>query len=172
MATYYSDHFSATGVSITTRQNTFASAGRGVSKIYGCVAKVTALALTTDTVRVISLPSSAALLELFVSAGDEAAAGAFDVGLHKSEAIGGAVIDADLFATAVAKNAARVDALIESTTITKMMRGNYLWQMADTGAGTYTKDPGEIWDITITPSTSFTTTANSFHVECKFMLGT
>ena len=51
------------------------------------------------------------------------------------------------------------------------MRGDYLWQMADAGAGTYTVDPHEIWDITITPSTSFTVAANSILLEAYFALG-
>lgn len=171
MATFYSDHFSSDGVSKTTRENTFAGTGRGVSKVYSCVAKVTALATTSDVIRVMSLPTSACLRELWVSGGNEATAGAFNIGLHKSEALGGAVIDADLFASAVAKNAARVDAFIESTTVTNMMRGNYLWQLGVTGGLTLTKDPSEIWDITFTPSTSFTVTANSFLLEAVFTLG-
>jgi hypothetical protein len=171
MATYYSDHFSSDGISRTTRENTFPATGRGVSKVFSVIAYAKALALTTDVIRMFSVPSGCRVLELLASADDAAAAGAFHVGLHKSEALGGAVIDANLFGDAIAKDAARVDALIEATTITKMTRGQFLWQMADAGDGTYTKDPNEIWDVTITPSTSFTTTANGFLLEAKIILG-
>jgi len=173
MATYYSDHFSSDGISRTTRDpSKFPDVGLGASKTFNKIVHVTALALTTDVIRLCSLPSSARLIDLMISDGGEAAAGAYNVGLYKSEGLGGAVIDADLFASALAKGGARVDALIEAGTITKMMRGDYLWKMADTGDGTFTKDPNEIWDICITPSTSFTTTANSFLAEVKWILGT
>lgn len=172
MATFYSDHFSATGISATTRDPLkHPDTGLLNARVFSAIATATALATTSDVLRMISLPSSARILEMFTSAGDEAAAGAYNIGIYKSEGLGGDAIDADLFASAVAKNAARVDALIEATTITKMMRGQYLWQMAHTGDGTFTKDPAEIWDICITPSTTFTTTANTFHLEVKYMLG-
>lgn len=173
MATFYSDHYSADGSSKTTRlRGQFPPRGARNGIVYSAIGYAVALATTSDFIRMFSLPSSCKLLELWASANDEAAAGAFHVGLYETEENGGAVIDADLFSSALAKNAARVDALIEATTITKMMRGRFeLWQMADAGDGTYTQDPTRLWDVCITPSTTFTTTPNSFLLEAKYTLG-
>lgn len=168
MATYYSDHFTPTGVSQTsaTRDHRTQSKRQTVKKD---IVNVTALALTTDVVRFTTLPSGARIVDLRITGGDEADAGALDIGLHKSERHGGAVIDKDLFADAVAKDAARVDAFDEAGTLDDQDRGKHLWELANIGAGTYTEDPQEEWDITGTPSTSFTTTANSFTLEIDYI---
>lgn len=175
MATFYSDHFHSTGISATTRQNTFAGTGRGVSKLFQVTALVTALPTTADVVRLFSLPSSCSLVDLFITDNNASAAGAMNIGLYKSEQLGGAVIDADLFAGALAKNTARTDALTAGgggAAITKMLRGKYLWQMAAVTVATILKDPAEVWDVCITPSTTFTTTASIFLAEARFTLGT
>src|SRR5688572_30174269 len=51
--------------------------------------------------RLCSLPSNARLSELLLTAADFTTAGAIHVGLHRTTQDGGAVVDADLFATAV-----------------------------------------------------------------------
>lgn len=168
MATYFSDHFTPTGVSQTAAVRDHRTQEKRQHVVKDIV-HVTALALTTDLIRFTTLPAGSRIVDLRISGGDQAGAGALNLGLHKSLRHGGAVIDADLFASAVAKNAARVDAFVESTTLTHSMRGDRLWQLADTGAGTYTEDPQEEWDITGTPSTSFTTTANSFLLEVDYI---
>ena len=167
MTTFYSDQYTSTGVSQTAIEQDYrAAAGTHRAKVRTILARATALATTADQVRFAKLHSGTRVLAIRFSGGDEAAAGAMNLGLYKAARHGGAVIDADLFASALAKNAARVDALIEATTLTNTgHRGKKLWEMADAGAGSYSADPMEEWEIVGTPSTSFTTTANSFLVE-------
>lgn len=171
MTTFYSSQFAGSdGVNQQAKtQDHRAPAGTSRAKVRTILARATALATTSDQVRFAKLHSGARILAIRFSGGDEADAGAMHLGLYKSDRHGGAVIDADLFASALGKNAARVDAFVEATTLTHLDRGKELWRLADAGAGTYAKDPLEEWDIVGTPSTSFTTTANSFLVEIDIL---
>lgn len=164
MTIYYSNELHIDGLSATAKTQDHRSRQARLRE-FTHMARATALAVTTDHIRMVELPSSARIRDMLVSGGGEAAAGAFNIGLHKHEDHGGAVIDDDLFATAVAKNAARVDAFKEAATLNDLDRGKFLWQLADKGAGTYAADPKETWVVTFTPSTNFTTTANSFLLE-------
>jgi hypothetical protein len=172
MATYYSDHFTGTGISQTSADKTHrAPPGTKRTHLYKDRIYVKALAVTTDLIRFTTLGSGTRIYEMLISGDDAAAAGALNLGLHKSTRHGGAVIDADVFASAVAKNASRVDAFEEAATLGDFERGEFLWQLADAGDATYTADPQEEWDITGTPSTSFTTTAQGFLLEILYSLG-
>jgi hypothetical protein len=171
MATFYSDHFTTTGISQTTRGNTFAATGKGISRSFKVMAKATALPTTSDVLRLFSIPSSARMPALMISDNNASAAGAMNIGLYKSEGLGGAVIDADLFAAALAKNTAQTDCLTQATNVTNVKRDLYLWEMAAITVATITKDPQEIWDVCLTPSTSFTTTASIFLIEAQIILG-
>ena len=171
MSTFYSDAMSEGGVSKIVRVKDIRSRTVG-QKRRTSIYKVTALALTTDLIRMGTVSSGIRIVEMYISGGNEAAAGDIDIGLHRAEEQnGGTVIDANLFAVAVAKNAARVDAFDESTTLDDQDRGKPLWDLANTGGGTYTEDPSEVWDITITPGTSHTTTANSYTLEIIYIEG-
>lgn len=166
MATYYSNNFGGDGKSSLSTRDAFAM----VPSHWGSSAHnfrsglVTALATTSDVIRVIKdVASNTQIWALFASANDASAAGAFNVGVHDTEENGGGAIDADLFGSAIAKNVNRLEILCENgATIATTDRGNMLWQMLGLSA-----DPKKSYDITITPSTTFTTTALRILLELE-----
>jgi hypothetical protein len=166
MATFYSNYYTATGITQTAVTQGFMSV-RGKLDLYAADLYVKALATTSDMMKFGDFHSNARIFAMWISGDDAAAAGALNLGLHLSDGLGGAVIDADLFGTAIAKNAASVDALVESGTLS-MHRGRHLWEMAAAGGASYTTDPQQLWTISGTPSTSFTTTAQGFRLTVLF----
>jgi len=160
MAVYMSDAIGADGtgdtaVEIGRRFNP----GRFGSSLKIARAAVTVDSADGDVFRFFTLPSGARIWHVYFACTDSGTTGVIDIGLHKAgTAHDGAVIDDDLFATAVVTTTAapgvvRVDVLLESTTLVEADRGKYLWQLADAGAGTYTTDPFEDWDFTGTMDT-------------------
>lgn len=162
MATYYSDHYSAdvgsTGHFTTRTANKVLPVGIRHARLRRTSARIVIPSSTDlgsgDIIRVFDMRSSTRLVNLYFSMdADFGATTTFDIGLYKKgSADDGAVIDADLFASAVdwAGAIARVDYFTESTTFTDMDRGKPLWTLADIGAGTYTEDPQEMWTIAVT----------------------
>lgn len=101
-------------------------------------------------------------------------AGAADIGVYKSGfAHDGVVIDADLFGSAVtiAGGVARVDQFTESAILANIDRGKPLWTLADIGAGTYTVDPMEDWDIVLTITTAITVSLITLNLEVEYTAG-
>lgn len=99
-----------------------------------------------------------------------------DVGLWKLDAMGnlGAVIDADLFASAVnidATAVARVDEFTESAILVNLDRMKRFWELADIGAGTYTKGPNESWVIGCLFNLSGTVTGGIIQIEAEIYDG-
>lgn len=186
MTTFYSDHYSAkvgeTG-HFTTLLAPVPLLSPGESA--GRMRKRTARILVPsgqdlgsgDIIRVMDFRSSARIFDLRASMdADWGATTTFDIGLYKKGANNdGAVIDADLFASAVdwAAAIARVDYFKEATTLTDMDRGQPLWFLADLGAGTYTEDPFETWTLalTTTQDISATAAAVTIMIEVDYLAG-
>lgn len=171
MAQHYSNHFESTnGTTVTAREAGYIPIGGINGEVLNIAgARIRSLSLTTDTMRMIrGMPSNARIWELNVSDDNAAAAGAaYDIGVHDIEANGGAVVDQDRFATAQAKNANHVDVFNEVTTPLKNSdRGKFLWELLG-----LTVDPQKQYDITITPSTSFTAAAMQVTLIAKYTLG-
>lgn len=148
------------GVAITNRQavpRVLNNPGLGVGAIEKCggdyLLSVPAALSATSVIRLGSVPSSAIVTSLNFTSGAQAA-GAGDVGVYRTNADGGAVVDADLFASALAVTAAslNVDILNESgvNTVTKQFQP--LWQAA--GMAT---DPKSMLDLAFTVTTDITT---------------
>jgi len=113
---------------------------------------------TTDTVRMVTLKSGDRLHKLELTADGTATAGAVNVGLYLSGAAhNGAVVDVDLFASAVTISTELdlTDVFAESTTLDGVDRGRTLWELAALGAGSDTVDPLVKYDFVIVPSTNF-----------------
>lgn len=165
MATFYSDNYESTGAAgITAVDPTFIpAAGVASVRLSKRTGKITALALTTDLMRIIKdVPASTRIWGLLASANDLSAAGAFDVGVHQTVANGGAAVSANIFATALAKNSNRAESFTEATTLKPTDRGKRLWELLG-----LTSDSRRTYDITATPSTSFTTTALTILLELE-----
>jgi hypothetical protein len=105
--------------------------------------------------RVTTVPSNARISEILVTAADFTTAGAIHVGLHRTTQDGGAVVDADLFASAVDMSGgpfSNLDVTREAGTTNWTLANseNMLWQALGLAA-----DPGIEYDVTATVSTNF-----------------
>lgn len=103
--------------------------------------------------RIASVPSSARLSEVLVTAADFTTAGAINVGLYRTTADGGAVVDADFIASAVDMSGgpyANLDITHESGEFTLAESEMPIWQALG-----LTADPGIEYDIAATISTTF-----------------
>ena len=149
------------GVQITNREatprvlnNPGLGEGGRAKVAYGHLASVTASLSITSIIRLIALPSNAVVTDLRITSAAQGA-GAFDVGVYRTNGDGGAVVDQDFFATAVscASAVVNVDVLNESTTNTIAKQGQPLWQAAGMAS-----DPKSTLDIALTVAGTDVTT--------------
>lgn len=109
----------------------------------------------TSVFRIATVPSNARISEILITAADFTTAGAINVGLHRTTADGGTVVDADLFASAVDLSGgpfSNLDITREAGTTNWTLADaeKMLWQAL--GLST---DPGIEYDVTATISTNF-----------------
>lgn len=98
--------------------------------------------------RLFEIPANAVISRVFVSAPDIGTTTVTDVGLYRTTADGGAVVDADFFASAYVLNAGAVDNVDitrESTVITPANRHQAVWQIL-----ALTADPQVRYDVALT----------------------
>lgn len=121
---------------------------------YGHLASVTAALSITSIIRLVQVPSNAIVTDLRLSSAAQGA-GAFDIGVYRTNADGGAVVDQDFFGSAVSCASAVVnsDVLNESTTNTLAKQSQQLWEAAG-----MTTDPKTDLDIALTVATTDVTT--------------
>lgn len=178
MATYYSDHFADTSDYSALVYPT-KSVAVGICHARKRWSRASFVGLlttaTTDIARMLTLRSSDRLIDLYLSTDAACAAGAVDIGLYlRGGNHDGAVVDADLFASAVDVHTAAfapTSILNEATTITTIGYGLPLWEQAALGAATYTSDPGVLFDIVISAETTMTTTATTLILEALYSAG-
>ena len=136
--------------------NSPGTGGKGVQKIVkSYLASVTAALSITSVIRMVEVPAHAIVSEMrFQSAAQ--GAGAFDIGLWRTNGDGGAVVDQDYFATAVSCAAAVVwtDEMNESTTNTIAKQNQPLWQ----AVGMTEPAKGTMLDVALTVATTDVTT--------------
>lgn len=127
-----------------------------VRSVQGYLASVTAALSITSIIRMCEVPAHAIVQSVaFASAAQ--AAGKFDIGVYRTNADGGAVVDADLFASAVdcASAVVLTDVTNESTNYTLAKQNQRLWE----AAGMSTEPaPGTMLDIALTVVTTDVTT--------------
>lgn len=169
MARHYSDHFHATGVAATLAgtlpldNSVKIDAGRAGAPrmIKRARVNIGTAAQIGDEIRLLTMKSGARVYEVRLVSDGGATAFTADLGIYKAGANhDGAVIDADLFGSALVVSTAityaNSDQFIESAVLTDQDRGKYLWQLADKGDGTYTADPVEQWEFVLTPTVAAT----------------
>lgn len=101
-----------------------------------------------STYRMFEVPSNARMHELRIFCDDQGTAGDADVGLYRTTADGGAVVDADFFASALDVNAAAladVDILHESGVFGLEDAEKPLWEALG-----LTSDPNVMYDVVLT----------------------
>ena len=124
-------------VQITNREatprvlNSPQNGGDGVMhEVYGHIASVTAALSITSVIRLCSIPSNARVNSVkFHSAAQ--GAGAFDIGIYQTNSNGGAVVDADLFGSAIsaASQVKITEILEESAEFTVAEMAKPLWEV-------------------------------------------
>lgn len=105
--------------------------------------------------RVAQVPSNARISEILLTCADFSTAGAINVGLHQTTQNGGAVVDADLFASGIDLSGGpmvNLDVTREAGTTkwTLADAASMLWQAIGLAS-----DPCCFYDITVTVSTNF-----------------
>lgn len=174
MATLFSDQFGASQANSTWdsgfRPDSNISGGRLRYKRVSILIPVGGTGGTSaDIWRLTTFKSSDRITNMFMSASATGGNGTTDVGVYLAGTLhDGAVVDVDLFATAVALNPAlvRTDKFTESGNLVSTNRGKPLWFLADLGSGTYSTDPKIQFDICATLTQ--TTTVGTSEVVFEF----
>lgn len=133
----------------------------------GYLASVTAALSITSIIRLVQIPSNAVVTDVRLSSAAQTA-GAFDVGVYRNNADGGAVVDADFFGSAVSCASAvlNTDVLNESTNNTIAKQSQPLWEAA--GMST---DPKSTLDIALTVATTDVTTGTgAIQLRVRYVL--
>jgi len=127
-----------------------------VRAVQGYYAAVPASLSATSVIRMCEIDAFAVVHSItFASAAQTA--GKFDIGIYKTNADGGAVVDQDFFATAVdcASAVVLTDETNESTTNTIAKQNQPLWQAAGVSTA---PAPGTKYDLALTVVTTDVTT--------------
>lgn len=163
-------------VQITARDAsppTMSSPGVGgvsdLKRVSGYIASVTASLSITSVIRMLQVPAHAYVKSVRIYSAAQAA-GAFDVGLYRNTADGGAVVDQDFFATAVSCASAVEGTEIsnESGTYTVAKRIKPLWD----AAGMSTEPAkGTMLDIAcVVATTDVTTGTGALLLEVDYVM--
>lgn len=132
--------------------------GEGVlHEAFGYLAAVPAALSITSVVRLVEVPSNARIVSVVGRAGAQGA-GKFDVGIYQTNANGGAVVDADLFASAwdLASAVKSTELLDESTEFTIAEMAKPLWEVLG-----LTADSNRMYDVCATVVTTDVTTGTT-----------
>lgn len=109
-----------------------------------------------STLRICELPSNCRVKSIKIWNDAITGSTSWDVGIYRTTEDGGAVVDADLFASAVdiAAGLTGTELRFEAGTTAPIDYVEYkLWQIADLGAATHATDPGYNWDLVATANT-------------------
>lgn len=121
-----------------------------------------------STYRILRVPSNARVDALLVSSDDIGTTTAGDVGLYRTAADGGAVVDADFFASALSLSGgalAKVDITYESAVVDTPNHGKMLWEQLGLSA-----DPRVMYDIAVT-LTAAADAAGTITLRCNYVDG-
>ena len=121
----------------------------------------------TDIIRFVRVPSNARISQVLVSAADATTGGAVNIGLYNSN-VGddGAVVDADLFASALALTGGpfnNSDQTFESGEYTYAESEKPLWEVLGLSA-----DPHKFYDVVMDISTTFNGGPTSIKVNVRY----
>lgn len=135
-----------------------AGGGAILREMWGYLASVTAALSVTSVIRMVAVPSNAIVKSILLTS-DAQTAGAFSVGVYRTNADGGlvAAANADQFFTAALSCAAAVidqECVMKATSLNTIVKRNQpLWQAIG-----MTADPKADLDIALTVTTTAVTT--------------
>jgi hypothetical protein len=163
-------------VAITNRQTTprvFNNPGVGapgaLKSVSSSLASVTAALSITSVIRMVEVPAHCYLKHVFFASAAQGA-GAFDIGLYRTNADGGAVIDQDFFASAIdcASLVKLADVIQESAVHTVADFAAPLWSAA--GVTAPGPAPGTMYDIAlVVTGTDVTTGTGAVYLEAQYV---
>jgi len=179
MADQFSDHFADVQPGLILNTQRRASAGISHGRKRTKIARVT-LDLSPsafgvgDVARIAQFKSSDRIEEILVTSGGASTVLTADLGLYRTgQNHDGAVVDADLFASALALNGviARVDEFTEAGTLDNFDRFLTLWELAAIGAATFTEDPFLDFDLALTGTAAIATADEPIVIEVTYTSG-
>lgn len=120
----------------------------------------------TSVYRFCRLPSNAAVRSVQISNAAATTAGSIDIGIHQTNDNGGAVVDQDFFASALALTAAKSNAeqIDESAEFTLDEQFMPLWQALGLSV-----DPHRDYDVTATVITAFSGGPTKIKIRVQFV---
>lgn len=132
------------------------------------VATVSATQTSGDTIRLVRVPSNARIDQVLLSTGDATTAGAIDIGIYQTVANGGAVVDADLFASALALTGGpfnNSDQTFESGEYTYAESALPLWEVLGLSS-----DPNREYDVVATVTTTGDGMGTTMALEVRYVI--
>lgn len=130
-------------------------------------ATVSASQASGDTIRLVRVPSNARISQVLLSTDDATTAGAINIGVWQTSENGGAVVDADLFASALALTGGpfnNSDQTFESGEFTYAESAKPLWEVLGLAS-----DPGRYYDIVAEVSTTFNGAGTTIALKVRFV---
>jgi hypothetical protein len=121
----------------------------------------------TSVHRFVRVPSNARISQLLFSTGDASSAGAMDLGIYQTAANGGAVVDADLFASALDLTGGpmkNLDVTYESDEYTPAESIKPLWEVLGLSS-----DPCREYDIASTITTTYNGAATTQLLKVRYV---
>jgi hypothetical protein len=140
----------------------------GTAKVAKSFATVSASQSSSDTIRLVRVPSNARVDAVFLLTGDATTGGAINIGVWQTVENGGAVVDADLFASALALTGGpfnRSEQTWESGEYTYTESCKPLWEVLG-----LTSDPGREYDIVAEISTTFNGADTTLGLEVHYVI--
>lgn len=123
---------------------------------------------STSIFRFVRVPSNARISQVLLSAADATTAGAINIGVYQTSENGGAVVDADLFASAVDLASGpynNSEVTFESGEYTYTESEKPLWEVLG-----LTVDPQRDYDIAATISTTFNGGPTSIRLAVRYIV--
>lgn len=114
------------------------------------------------------VPSTARISQVLLTTGDASSAGAINVGIYQTAENGGAVVDADLFASALALTGGpfeNTDITYESDEYTEAESVKPLWEVLG-----LTSDPNREYDVAATISTTYNGAAVGQLLKVRYVI--
>lgn len=140
----------------------------GTMKSAKSVATVAATQASGDIIRMVRVPSNARIGQVLLSTADATTAGAINIGVYQTADNGGAVVDADLFASALALTGGpftNSDQTFESGEYTYAESALPLWKALGLSA-----DPSREYDIAATVTTTGDGMGTTIALEVRYVI--
>jgi hypothetical protein len=131
------------------------------------VATVSATQASGDTIRMVRVPSNARISQVLLSTADATTAGAIDIGIYQTIENGGAVVDSDLFASALALTGGpfqNSDQTFESTEYTYAESALPLWEVLG-----LTSDSNRDYDVVLKVTTTFDAAGTTIALKVRYV---